>query len=276
MFARAISILIAVALLGCEDEPVASPAATETSRSPIELRLTQSEGGAAVWRAIEASGGIDAWQQANGLSMRFARTAVDRHALDAEVTVDLRQVRLHQRAADGSVELAWTGRTTWATPSETALDDPRYWAVMPYYIVGMPFALATEPATFTLQDDFVLDGEPLTAVHVALDEARGAAPKNFVLLLDKTTHRVRAMRYALRFEGCNPEGGPEHLTTYDGEVHVDGTTFAASHRTFRTDETTRQPTEQMWIAQVRDLAFTPAVDAARFEMPTGAEEHPDW
>lgn len=244
-------------------------------------RMSASEGGQMVWSSIEAAGGLTPWFASGDLRFRFAYTPVGRDATDTIQTIDTWSSRArHQLAAEPAIEFGWDGRVAWVHPADA---DPktnaRFWSLTPYYFVGIPFVLADPGVRFEVLPDAAFEGATYDLVKASFEPGTGDAPDDYyILYLDKQTRRVRAIRYVVSYKGFRPDGGhsPEKLMSYDGDISANGLTFAASHRTFKFDETSGELGEKVTDTFVSDVSFLRDRPDGFFDPPEGARLIEGW
>jgi hypothetical protein len=282
---------------GGESEPQTQPASGPQSAPSVErpstaevdarvkaskTRLNESDGGRLVWKAIEAHGGLEAWLGSGPLYFRFNyRPLGGRSPNDTYQTVDpWNSVARHQVAPDKSVEFGWDGEKAWVHPPDGETPtNPRFWALTPYYFVGMPFVLADPGVEFETLPDAQFEGQTYNVVKVTFRTGTGDAPDDFyVLYLHPETHELDALRYIVTYPGFFPDGGhsPEKLMSYDGALKAGGLQFAESHRTFKFDPETGKIGEKVTEVTVTDLEFRPDTPADYFAPPEGARLITGW
>lgn len=222
---------------------VARPTAewVEEERDKTAARLEKTEGGQLLAEAIEAHGGLTPWLQAGTLAFDFDYAPLDDPAKRrySRSRVDLRSRRAvqHELGDGADAALGWDGTTAWITPSPDAFpSDPRFWAMTPFYFVGIPWVLADQGANAERLPDTVVPGAavegPLPTLKITYADGTGDAPDDFyVLHLHPTTKEVLALRYIVTFPAFFPDGGhsPEKLMIWSDLVEVDGLRFATHY-----------------------------------------------
>ena len=244
-------------------------------------RLAASAGGALVWRAIEAHGGLEAWLGSGPLQFRFAYQPAGRPAIDTFQVVDPWSARARQQVApQRTAEFGWDGQRAWVQPPDAKLPtNPRFWSLTPYYFVGMPFVLGDPGVRFEQLADASFEDESFDIVKATFEPGTGDAPgDHYVLYLDKESGRLRAVRYVVSYPGFYPDGGhgAEKLMSYDGELAVGDIIIAASHRTFTFDEATGTPGEKVTDVTVSDARFRADIAPDYFLAPAGARIIEGW
>jgi hypothetical protein len=241
-------------------------------------RLQATEAGELVWQSIEAHGGLERWFANGPLFFHFdyrplseAKTVRDTYQL-----VDTWSSRaVHEMAEDRDVRFGWTGQEAWIHPAKADLDiNARFWALTPYYFIGMPFVLADSGVNLERLDDQQLLGETYQMVKVTFEDEAGDAPDDYyVMYFNPDTHKVRALRYVVSYPGFFPDGGhsDEKLMLFEGEQTVEGITFAEHFPTHAWDAEAGEPGDKVTAIELTDVEFRPETEADFFELPSGAE-----
>ncbi len=287
-------LLIWILALACVPDPPASPrtapeAPAEAEPDTVtpepgwvaervaeaEARLKGSEGGRQLWAAIDAHGGLATWYGNGPVAFRF-----DYEPLNGRTERDTRQLvntwssrAVHTLASNEAVRFGWDGEQAWAQVPEGAEIEinPRFWALTPYYFVGMPFVLADPGVELAAAGPGTFEDQPCDLVRATFTEGTGDAPDDYyVLYLRQDDHHLVALRYVVSYPGFFDEGehSPEKLMSYDGAQTVAGITFAEKHRTFLW--TGSGVGEQVTETTVTEVAFLPVTLPEAFEVPKGA------
>lgn len=245
-----------------------------------QQRLEASESGALLWKAIEAHGGLGRWLGKGTVSFTFdyAPHGQPERRMYTANEIDLWRARGFQRelGEGADAEFGWDGQSAWIRPAPDAFPTPaRFWALTPYYFVGMPFVLADPGARYERLPDVELDGTAYSLVKVTYEAGTGDSPDDFyVVYLDKATHRVGAIRYIVAYPGFYAAGehSPEKLMKYRDLREVDGLLFAHRLETHRYAPDTGEVGEQVTLTRVAALRVGAPIPAARFRAPAGAVE----
>lgn len=238
--------LVVATLVGCEEaaarpsglvspsgpalppaEPI--PEAWLTPRvAAAEARLIASDGGRLIWESIEAHGGLATWYRSGTLEFVFDYQPSDESQRKLTLNrVDLWRARAwqSQRGSETQAVFGWDGTEAWIEPGPDSFPtSARFWALTPYYFVGVPFVFADEGTRFEDLGESVLWAEPYRTVKVTF-EAVGDAPDDYyILYLHPETKRVKAMRYIVSYPGFFAPGShsPEKLMHYQDFVQVGG------------------------------------------------------
>jgi hypothetical protein len=273
-----------------QGEPVEQSAAITSPESDwidervaaSEERLSQTRGGEIISRAIETHGGLERWYRSRLLEFRFRYNPVEGGegpTRDTVQTVDVWSSKArHQLTSDESAEFGWSGEKAWMTSEELRDMNPRFWALTPFYFVGIPFVLADEGVNLDYEGEWEFEGETWQMVRATFDDGTGDAPDDFyVVMVNKETGRVGGVRYVVSYPGFFPDGGhsPEKLLTYDGEQRAGGILFPKTFRSFPWEPSgngTGEPGEQIREAEMSRIEWKESVPADYFAMPDGAIE----
>ncbi len=237
-------------------------------------RLSESPAGELLWRSIETHGGLEKWFANGPIYFRFNyRPLGDSPYRDTYQTVDTWSSRArHQVADDQNVEFGWDGKDAWISPPDAELTtNARFWALTPYYFIGMPFVLA-DPGVFLKNEGTTeLHGRPHDVLRATFGENVGDSPDDYyVIYLDAETGHVGGLRYIVSYRGFFPDGNhsPEKLMVYEGEQTVDGITLAKQYSTYSWDIENSERGEKVTHTELTDLEFT--LDSF-FEAPADAK-----
>ncbi|MEM9862367.1 MAG: hypothetical protein AAF938_12155 [Myxococcota bacterium] len=241
-------------------------------------RLRESEGGAVIAAAIDAHGGLRPWLQAGNIAFEFDYRPLSQpeRRMHTYQRVDLWSARaVHEELEGGAGEEArfgWDGNEAWITPNAEAFPTPaRFWALTPYYFVGIPFVLADPGARFEQLEDQVLDGVNHQLVKVTYEDGTGDAPDDYyIVYVDETARRVAALRYVVTYPGFFADGqhSPEKLMRYTELRTVAGLRFATRYDTFAWDG--GAPGEKVTEIAVDRIALGADMLESAFARPDGA------
>ncbi len=244
-----------LSLLACDrgDEPPAEIATTETTEEGPESesgsanpgppdagpipeawvaervaeareRMESSEAGDLVWQSIQTHGGLDQWLAPGTIAFEFDYRPVGspERRMHTAQKVDLWRARAVHEELDGgageAATLGWDGERSWIAPGSEAFPSPaRFWALTPYYFVGMPFVAADPGTRYELLEPAELDGQTYRLVKLTYEEGTGDSPDDYyILYIHPESYELAALRYVVAYPGFFPEGGhtPEKLMRY--------------------------------------------------------------
>ena len=240
-----------------------------------EQRLAaQGEAGQMIAESIRTHGGLERWFSNGPLAFRFRYAPVgDRPARDTYQVIDTwsSRARHHVHGAPDE-EFGWDGQVAWQTYDAEAI-KPRFWALTPYYFVGIPFVLADEGVILERAGEQTFEGQRYDLVKASFAEGTGDAPDDYyIVYLEPQSRRVAGVRYIVSYPGFFPEGGhsPEKLMKYDGAQTVGGIVFAETFRTFKWDPQTEQVGELVTNSEMSKVSFEPDTPSSFFAPPEGA------
>lgn len=266
------TLLVACAGGVAPDAPTADPVAVRVEAT--RTRLAASEGGQLLDRVIEAHGGLDTWARTESLRFEFdylpaGKPEARRHSIN---TVHVPTSRVRQEQVGGEVVMGWDGQQAWIAPREGAFPSPaRFWALTPYYFVGMPFVLADPGTRHERLPDGELDGQPVERVKVTFDPGTGDAPDDYYIVdADPQTHRMRALTYIVSSPVLFKEGGQsgEKRLAWLDQVQVDGLWFASRYDGVNLKD--GEPASAASTVAIRDIRRNVAVDDTTFAPVDGA------
>ncbi|TNE85008.1 MAG: hypothetical protein EP330_26755 [Deltaproteobacteria bacterium] len=278
MLPRSLTLL---ALVACAPDPaahdevtVANPARTRAAEG--RARLEASEAGQLILASIDAHGGLDAWYGSGALGFEYDyRPVSGTRVRRTRQTVDLLTARaVHEAIEPAEGVFAFDGEQAWTT-----LDpDPfpaRFWALTPYYFVGLPFVLSDPGVHFELVDDDPVDMglAKSQAVRVTFGEDIGDAPDDYyVVYVAESDKRLLATRYVVSYQpffaGKEVTHSPEKLLVYSELTPVGPLTLPSRHTTYAIEDGVRG--ELVTHATVSDFEYGAVLDEAQLAMPEGA------
>ena len=278
-----ITALFAVlCLFGCNMEPESAYNGSEADRltADAEARLSATEGGQMVLRAIEAHGGLDAWHNAetSAYIWGFAggmRTRLVANNRTRQIYHDI--LAFADEAVQGSVQMAWDGSEAWVYP-DSLMDmvNPRFMATTGYYFQSIPFVLADSGLHYEVLAPALLDSVEHQIVRVTFGDGIGDAyGDHYTLYVHPETNMVSALRYRSTFGRGRPaidENMRETLLYYKDYVTVDGLTTPTRFEGHGFSEGTRG--DQYYSAESSEHSFSAPFDATRLVMPDGGRVQP--
>jgi hypothetical protein len=244
-------------------------------------RLTQSDGGRLVLRAIEAHGGLTNWYRAptSSYTWEYANVGADlqfKSFLVAdnqtrEVYHDLMSVGPYDNPKPADARFAWNGEVAWMHPDTLQQPNPHFWATTGYYFEQIPFLLADPGLTYERLPDETLDGTTYEMVKVGYEENVGYSDDDtYTLYVHPETNRVDAIRYTVTYGRDVPADADlsETLFYYEDYVTVDSLTVATHFRGYRyTDGGRGGFRNEAWADSI---SFRRPFDASKLDPPDGA------
>lgn len=234
-------------------------------------RLEHSEGGKVIWQAIEAHGGLRRWFGNGPLYFHFNyQPQQEGPARNTYEVADYWTSRTkHQLVADTAWQFGWDGEQAWQIPDTTMPGIvPRFWALTPYYFVGIPFVLADPGIEYELMEPDTLSGRNYDLVKVTYGKNVGDAPDDYyIIYVDQETKEVGGIRYIVTYF---KKGGKhqEKLMKFEGRQEISGIKFPERYRTYRWEG---KQGEYMTLTELNDVDFRPDVPKDYFNMPEGAK-----
>lgn len=288
-------VLLPLLLIACEAAPPDDATApgdavvsddVQAQAEAARERLSASEGGRLVLRAIEAHGGLVAWYAAptSSYTWEYANAAADLH-FETFLVADNRSRRVYHdvltvgpygdpQPVDG--RMAWDGEVAWIYPDSLAdAINPRFWATTGYYFEQIPFVLADPGLRYEPLPPDTLGGQVYEMVRVGFDEGVGDAPGDtYTLYVHPETGLVDAIRYTVTYgRAVDPDRPPsETLFTYEGYVAVDGLTVPTHFRGFAFEDGRRGAFKNE--AWADSLSFRRPFDETRLSVPESARIAP--
>lgn len=256
-------------------EPSSAPGVNRAALGTARLEATPA--GRVVLRGIKAHGGLDAWYAGKALRFRYAYRPVDgRGAKNSLQTIDLFESRAyHDMDEPAKGVFAWDGSRAWSKFDTPDAKVPvHFWALTPYYFVGLPFVFADPGVHLDVllgEPDFGLP--PCDVVRVTFAADTGDAPGDYYLAhFAKRDGRLLAVRYVVSWKPFVAPRGlahtPEKLLVYSEFDGVGALTMARTHTFYAIADGARGPA--VTVATVSDLAHPAVFDPARLVPPPDA------
>jgi hypothetical protein len=288
----AFSLLALLLLAGCGDPAPDDASDAETAVPPAQVdqkveaarqRLSDSEGGRRVRRAIKAHGGLAAWYRAptSAYTWEYANKDAGLH-FKSSLVVDNRTRRVYhdlltlgpyENARPVEGRFAWDGERAWIAPDSLQQPNPRFWALTGFYFQQIPFVLADPGLNYRVRPDDTLDGTPHAMVEVTFDRGVGDAPGDtYILYLDKESGRVEAIRYTVSYGRDVPPGAdlPQTLFDYRDYTTVHGLTVPTRFVGYAyTDSAGAAATRKSW-AVADSISYRRPFDEAQLRPPDNA------
>jgi len=227
--------------------------------------MKTNDAGSLVWNAMEAHGGYGTWMSNGALQFRWIYLMQD-IGPDAIVntlqTVDPHSLQARHEVNDSDTTFGWDGKEAWIIPPDAKFaPPPRFWALTPYYFVGIPFVFGDLGAQFKMEPDWEFEGVSYHQVRVTFSS--GDAPDDYyILLIHPETNKVHGARYIVT-SSLVTDGTPkpEKLITFEKHADIGGVLIPTHHRTFSMNgdeigEKVREAdaSEMKWISPAPDLS----------------------
>lgn len=259
-----------------QDQPHTVPEEWVKERvTETRSRLNESPAGQKIWESMQAHGGLENWFSQGPLQFQFNYQPLDGKVARNTIQVSdnwSAKVR-HQLALDTSIQFGWDGTRAWALPEAKAIPfDARFWALTPYYFVGIPFVMGDEGVILEDIGQGKLNEKDFDLIKVTFQDGVGDAPDDFyVVYLDPQSAKVAAYRYVVSYPAYFPDGGhsPEKIMILEGEQNLQGLLFPRAYQTYMWED--ESPGEYVTSIELSKIAFLTDLDGDYFEIPEGAE-----
>lgn len=233
-----------------------------SSCSPPESESTTDTNPARdlVMESIEAHGGKERWYDNGQLQFQWTYHMSDKGPeaiVDTVQTVDVTTLDVAHEVVGKDITFGISGGESWIRPADAEFSPPhQFWALTPFYFIGIPFVFNDENAIFErLDEPMTFEGKDYTQVKITYTEEAGDSPDDYyVLLIDPETKLTRGAYYIVTSKLVAPNGpGPEKFLTLDELQDVDGVKLASGHRTFKMED--GKIGEQMRFTEVSGVKF---------------------
>lgn len=235
-------------------------------------RLQQSEGGSLIWQAIEAHGGLQRWFGNGPLFFHFNYQPLKKGpARNTYEIADFWTSRtVHQMATDTTWQFGWDGEQAWQRPDTTMPGIvPRFWALTPYYFVGIPFVLADPGINYEVLKPDTLGGRNYDLVKITYEANVGDAPDDYyIIYVDQETKEVGAIRYIVTYFGKR-KNSQEKLMKFDGQQVISGIKFPKVYYSYQWEES--KMGAYVTKTELTEVDFRPETPNNYFFAPEGAK-----
>lgn len=215
-----------------------------------------------VMQSIEAHGGKEKWYNNGLLQFRWKYHMTDRGPdaiVDSTQTVDTKSLAVVHKATGKDITFGMNQGEAWVSPKDaTFIPSPKFWALTPYYFMGIPFVFNDDSANFELlKDPIQFQDKAYTQVKITYDKDAGDSPDDYyVLLIDPATKLVRGAYYTVTSKLVAPNGpGPAKFITLDNLKDMNGVLLASGHKTYKMND--GKILDQMRYTEVSDVKFVP-------------------
>ncbi len=192
-----------------------------------------------VMESIAAHGGKDKWYGNGQLQFRWKYHMTDKGpdaVVDTVQTVDPSSMAVVHEVVGKDIRFGMNNGKDWIRPENAEfMPPPRFWALTPFYFIGIPFVFNDPNADFEILPDVMeFEGRAYTQVKVTYTEGAGDSPDDYyVLLVDPETKLTRGAYYIVTSSLVANDGpGPPKFITLDNLQDVGGVKLAGRHRTF--------------------------------------------
>lgn len=245
-------------------------------------RLTATEPGKLVWRAIEAHGGLAQWLDHGTLEFEFDYAPIGKPEQRRHTFQRMDLWRAHGRHEElgehADAEFGFDGEKAWIMPGPDAFPSTaRFWTTTPYYFLGMPFVLGDPGTRFEALPDADLDGAPHHLVKVTYAAGTGDSPDDYyILYLDADAGTLSALRYVVAYPGFFEPGqhSPEKLMVYSDYQTVGGLRMAHALDTYAWNADEQARGDKVTDVKVSRLRFGLRYPDDLFAPPEGAHVEP--
>lgn len=229
----------------------------ETAAVPVE-----NEARRLVMDSIAAHGGTEKWYGNGQLQFRWSYHMTDRGPdaiTDTLQTVDPKTMAVVHEVVGQDIRFGMNKGEVWVRPEGAAFSPPpRFWALTPFYFLGIPFVFNDEKANFELLPGAMeFEGKQYTQVKVTYEKTAGDSPDDYyVLLIDPESKLTRGAYYTVTSKLVAKDGvGPPKFISLDDLEDVGGVKLAGGHRTF--SMTDGEIGEQMRFTEVSGVKWLP-------------------
>jgi hypothetical protein len=237
-------------------------ACSEKTPTTLNGAAVSNPGRQLVMDSINAHGGTELWYNNGLMQYRWKYHRTDKgpdNVSETIQTVDPTSLNVMHEVPGQRIHFGMYQGQYWIAPHGAQFSPPvQFWALTPYYFLGIPFVFNDENARFELLPDLKeFEGKDYAQVKVTYTQQAGDSPDDYyVLLIDPETKLTRGAYYIVTHPMVAPNGpGPEKFISLDHLVDIDGVQLASRLRTF--SMTAGKIGEQMRFTEVSELKYLP-------------------
>ncbi|MFD2787664.1 DUF6503 family protein [Hymenobacter rubripertinctus] len=220
-------------------------------------------------QALEAHGGLAAWQQFGTMEYQMKSTLGtprdEKHLIDLRT----RQVRIEAPGYQLGLNDA---NQVWVTPNKAAFGEmsPRFYHNLFFYFFSIPFVLADAGTVYEDLGTRTVAGKTYQALKVSYETGRGDSSKDeYIAHFNPQTHRLELLLYTVTFFEPGKKATYNSLLYTDWQT-ADGLVLPAKMEGHKFEND--QIGDLRYQAEFSNVHLTRAQPAASlFAMPKGAE-----
>ena len=258
-----------------KNEKVASSAASSAASLPARAnearkRLEKSAAGKIVLRSTDRHGGLERWFAQRAIQFRYDYVPVKGLRRNSLQTIDVHRARAYHDLEDFGA-FSWTGEEAF---KEFTKEYPvRFWALTPFYFVGLPFVLSDAGVTLEiLEGDSTTLGLPEADIVKATFSVGDAPDDYYILYFAKDDGRLLATRYIVTyapFYKADPSRKPKEKILYFADLQEhEGLVFAARHDFYMMQEERRG--EKVTVSTLSEVKVNATFDESRMQKSENA------
>lgn len=248
----------------------------ENRVAKAEERLNETEAGTIVWQAMQAHGGLSKYYENGYLAFQFnyqplgEGTGRNTH----EIVDTWSSKARHREVSNPDMQYGWNGKVAWeVTPDGSPYPyDTRFWALTPYYFLGLPFVLDGQGVNLEKMESITFNHQPQDVVRVTFDPGTGDAPDDYyILYFDQQSHLLSVIRYAVSYPGYFAKGqyGNERFMEVSGYLQTSGISFPTGYKAYMSAKD-GSPGKYVTEVTVSNLEFRDTVPDGFFDPPNEA------
>ena len=213
--------------------------------------------------AMEAHGGLEHWYGNGILHFQWAYHMKDVGPEAVVKTVqdvdNLTMSAVHQ-VPDSKIKFGLHQGEAWIHPADAQFAvPPRFWALTPYYFIGIPFVFADIGINaVAVLEDIEFEGAAYKQIKITYSQGTGDSPDDYyILLIHPETKKVKGARYIVTSPLIAKEGPlPETFITLEEYQNVSGVLLATKYRSFLMNANVIGKNIRHAVAD--DISFKPA------------------
>lgn len=181
-------IILAVLFTACKNE-------TKTEYQDENLEVTTSIYPEAITKVFDAHGGIDSWNQFNGLQFGIQREdLVEKHEVNLKNRQSLIKYKHHHLGFDG--EQVWLKNLD----TTTYKSNPKFYYNLMFYFYAMPFIVGDNGINYEEGPELEVDGKTYPGILISYEAGVGESPEDeYVIYYDEETNRMEWLAYTVTF-----------------------------------------------------------------------------
>lgn len=216
--------------------------------------------------------GMRQWHRQRAVCADIVVELGGKKMIDAAFVFDTPVGKAKAELANGTT-IVFDGRSAWVSPANAPIEAARFHLLTWPYFMTAPMKLGDPGSKLVMLEDGDLFGLTCQRAKLTFQAGVGDAPDDwYILYIDPTTHRLRAMSYIVTyFESTEKAEKEPHAIVYDDFTTIQGVVFSRKWTFYHYSEEKGIHGKPMGKARITNIRFvTPAANA--FAKPDNARE----
>lgn len=221
---RVVYFLLFLGIIGCKQSPEKQVVVEEQI---VDLKAQYP---AAMWKILEAHGGLAVWQEQQLLSYELVKNSgTEKHSIDLYSRKD--------RIETESYQMGFDGKDVWLLdPDGNYKGDPVFYHNLMFYFYAMPFVLADDGIEYYETDDLTYEGKDYPGLGIRYDDGVGTSPEDeYFIHYDPETNQMAWLGYTVTYR-TGEKSEDVHWIRYDNWTTINGVILPKSISWYNIEE----------------------------------------